>query len=139
MTWPVVHVSRSLDHDVETVCRVAGDPAALPSWAAGLSAGIRQEEGRWVTDSPMGVVEVAFTGPVEQGILDHDVTLPDGSVVRNPFRVVGNDRGSEAVFTLFQRDGVSTADFEADADAVRRDLDRLAALLDERFPPARQG
>jgi hypothetical protein len=52
----------------------------------------------------MGIVEVAFTGPLELGILDHDVTLPDGSVVRNAFRVVANDQGSEAVITLFRRD-----------------------------------
>jgi hypothetical protein len=85
----------------------------------------------------MGVVEVAFTGPVELGILDHDVTLPDGSVVRNAFRVVANDQGSEAVFTLLRRDGMSEADFHSDVDAVRKDLDRLAALLDERLPRAR--
>ena len=137
MTWPAVHISRSLDHDVATVSSVAGDPANLPAWAAGLSTGIRQEEGRWITDSPLGVVEVTFTGPVELGILDHDVTLPDGSVVRNPFRIVANDEGSEAVFTLFRRDGMSEEEFEADADAVRRDLDQLAVLLAERFPPAR--
>ncbi|NIJ06363.1 SRPBCC family protein [Frigoribacterium faeni] len=136
MTWPVVHISRALDHDVAAVSSVAGDPENLPAWAAGLSAGIRQEDGRWFTDSPMGVVEVAFTGPVELGILDHDVTLPDGSVVSNPFRVVANDQGSEAVFTLFRRDGVTQAEFESDADAVRGDLERLAALLDERSPRA---
>jgi hypothetical protein len=136
MTWPVVHISRALDHDVAAVSRVAGDPENLPAWAAGLSAGIRQEDGRWFTDSPMGVVEVAFTGPVELGILDHDVTLPDGSVVSNPFRVVANDQGSEAVFTLFRRDGVTQAEFESDADAVRGDLERLAALLEERSPRA---
>lgn len=137
MTWPVVHISRALDHDVASVSRVAGNPENFPSWAAGLSAGIRHEDGRWLTDSPMGVVEVAFSGPVELGILDHDVTLPDGSIVRNAFRVVANDRGSEAVFTLFRRDGMSQADFESDAEIVREDLDRLATLLDERSPHAR--
>ena len=132
MTWPAVHISRAFDHDVAAVSSVAGDPENLPAWAAGVSAGIRREDGRWRTDSPMGVVEIAFTGAVERGILDHDVTLPDGSVVQNPFRVVPNDQGSEAVFTLFRRDGMSEADFQSDADAVRRDLDRLAVLLRER-------
>lgn len=139
MTWPVVHISRSLDHDVAAVSSVAGNPANLPAWAAGLSSGIRQEDGRWITDSPMGVVEVAFTGPVELGVLDHDVTRPDGSVVRNSFRVVANDQGTEAIFTLFRRDGMSEADFQSDADAVRSDLDRLAVLLDKRLPRIRQG
>ncbi len=137
MTWPAVHISRAFDHDVAAVSSVAGDPENLPAWAAGLSAGIRHDEGRWFTDSPMGVVEVAFTGPVELGILDHDVTLPDGTVVSNPFRVVANDQGSEAVFTLFRRDGMSEADAESDVRLVRGDLDRLATLLDERLPRSR--
>ncbi|MBD8486232.1 SRPBCC family protein [Frigoribacterium sp. CFBP 8759] len=137
MTWPAVHISRAFDHDVAAVSSVAGDPENLPAWAAGLSAGIRHDEGRWFTDSPMGVVEVAFTGPVELGILDHDVTLPDGTVVSNPFRVVANDQGSEAVFTLFRRDGMSEADVESDVRLVRGDLDRLATLLDERLPRSR--
>jgi arylamine N-acetyltransferase len=129
MTWPAVHVSRPIEHDVAAVSRVAGDPAQLPSWAAGLSSGVRQEGGRWLADSPMGVAEVAFTGPVELGVLDHD-----GTVVHNPLRVLANDQGSEVVFTLFRRPGTSDADFTADVEAVERDLDRLAALLDELAP-----
>lgn len=130
MTWAATNISRSLDADVATVSRVAGDPRNLPRWAAGLSTGIRHEGGRWLTDSPMGTVEVAFTGPTHLGILDHDVTLPDGTVVHNPLRVVPNDAGSEITFTLFRRDGMSEADLAADAAAARDDLDRLAALLD---------
>jgi hypothetical protein len=107
----------------------AGDPRNLPEWAAGLSTGIREESGRWVTDSPMGEVEVVFSGPVELGILDHDVHLPDGTVVHNPLRVLANDGGTEVVFTLFHRDGVADDEFEADARAVSEDLDRLAAKL----------
>ncbi|MFT4306291.1 MAG: hypothetical protein QM604_05330 [Microbacterium sp.] len=61
----------------------AGDPANLSLRAAGLSTGIRASAKRWVTDSPMGEAQVAFTGPVDAGILDHDVTLPDGPIVHN--------------------------------------------------------
>lgn len=135
MVWPALHISRSVDSDVATVSRLAGDPRNLPLWAAGLSTGIRLESGRWYTDSPMGLVEVAFTGPTESGILDHDVTLPDGTVVRNPLRVLPNDTGSEIVFTLFQRTGVTEEDFRADARLIAEDLDRLAALLERDQEP----
>lgn len=124
-----LHLTRSIDAAPEEVERFAGDPANLPQWAAGLSAGIRQEGGRWITDSPFGTVEVAFVPANEHGVLDHDVTLPDGTVVHNPLRVLPNGDGSEIVFTLLQRDGMSDAEFEADADAVRADLDRLAGIL----------
>jgi hypothetical protein len=130
MTWNVRHLTMAIDAAPEAVVAVAGDPAQLPRWAAGLSAGIRQQDdGRWVTDSPMGEVEVRFVGPLDAGVLDHDVVFPDGSVTRNPVRVLPNDEGSEVVFTLFQRTGMSDADFEADARQVQKDLDRLASLF----------
>ena len=132
MTGPVLHISRPLDADVRTVVAFAGNPANLPLWAAGLSAGIRQESGRWYADSPMGPVEVAFTGPTESGILDHDVILPDGTAVHNPLRVVPNENGSEIVFTLFQRTGMTDDEFRADARQVEEDLARLARILEQR-------
>jgi hypothetical protein len=128
MTWPVLHISRSIGATVADVAAIAGDPSQLPRWASGLSSGIRNEDGHWLADSPMGTVEVRFTGPVDLGILDHDVTLPDGSVTHNPFRVIPNDAGSEVVFLLFRKPGVTDEEFKNDAATIRADLDRLAAL-----------
>lgn len=130
MTWPVQHITQSIDAAQSDVAAVAGDPRRLPEWAAGLSSGIREKDGRWFTDSPMGAVEVAFVGPVEHGILDHDVTLPDGTVFHNPLRVLANDDGSEVVFSLFRLPGVSDADYAADAETIRGDLLRLKRLLE---------
>ena len=130
MTWPVQHISQAIDASVEAVIAVAGDPKQLPRWAAGLSAGIRRESGRWLTDSPMGTVEVRYVGATERGILDHDVTLPDGTIVHNPLRVLRNDQGSEVVFSLFKRPGMTDDEFDADAHLVREDLARLNKLFD---------
>jgi hypothetical protein len=77
----------------------------------------------------MGAIEIAFTGPRELGILDHDVTLPDGTVVRNPLRVLPNDDGSEVVFTLFRRPGMTDVTLAEDTALVAADLDRLADLV----------
>ena len=130
MTWDCRHVSRSVDRPPSQVAAFAGDPANLPRWAAGLSSGIREEDGRWLARSPMADVEVEFVGPVELGILDHDVTLPDGTVVHNPLRVLHNDAGSEVVFTLYRRPGVSDEELERDATMVAADLERLRTLLE---------
>jgi hypothetical protein len=130
MTWPVQHLTQSVAASLDQVVTIAGDPEQLPRWAAGLSSGIRNEGGRWITDSPMGIVEVRFVGPVELGILDHDVTLPDGTVVHNPLRVLRNDRGSEIVFTIYQRPGMTDEQFEGDARLVAQDLARLKTLVD---------
>ena len=63
-------------------------------------------------------------------MLDHDVTMPDGEVVHNPLRVLRNDDGSEVVFTVYQRPGMTDEQFEQDAAAVAADLERLRALLE---------
>ena len=66
-----------------------------------------------------GDIEVSFPGPVEAGVLDHDVALPDGTVVHNPLRVLRNDAGSEVVFTLYRRLEMTAEEFDADAAAER--------------------
>lgn len=131
MTFDARHISQSIARNPAEVAAFAGDPANLPLWAAGLSAGIRFDSGRWITDSPMGVVEVAFVGSVAAGILDHDVTLPDGTVLHNPLRVLRNDDGSEVVFTLYRVPGASDDEFERDAALVTEDLDRLRSMLED--------
>lgn len=75
MTFDVRHISQTINCDPAIVAAFAGTYANLPQGAQGLSAGIRNEGGRWVTDSPMGVVEVVFTGGVELGVLDHDIVF----------------------------------------------------------------
>jgi hypothetical protein len=82
--------------------------------------------------SPLGKVKIRFADQNAFGVLDHDVTLPSGVTVHNPMRVIPNDRGSEVVFTLFRRPGVSEAKFAEDARWVARDLRALKALLEGR-------
>jgi len=67
-----------------------------------VSSGIRFADGEWIADSPMGAVKVRLAGPVEHGVLDHDVTLP----------------------------GIGVADFERDGRMVAADLERLRAILE---------
>lgn len=131
MAWDARHVSVAIARPVAEVVAFAGDPARLPEWAAGLAAGVRRrDDGAWIADSPMGEVAVRFAPANDLGVLDHDVTLPDGTTVHNPFRVLPNADGSEAVFTVFRRDGVDAAAFDADAAAVAADLERLRDLLE---------
>lgn len=130
MTYEARHISETIRRAVVDVVAIAGDPANLPRWAAGLSAGIRNDGGRWITDSPMGVVEVRFAAGAEHGVLDHDVVFPDGTSVHNPLRVLRNGDGSEVVFTLYRLPGTTDDAFEHDASLVHDDLLRLADLLE---------
>jgi len=125
------HVSESIGRPPAVVMAIARDPLRLPEWAAGLAEGIRREGDGWVASSPFGEVRVEFRTDLERGILDHDVTMPDGVVVQNFMRVLPNGGGSEVVFTLFQREGMSDAEFESDAVAVAADLRALRELCEK--------
>lgn len=127
------HVSIVVEAHPDEVLRIAGDPTRLPEWAAGLagSAVLPDGENSWHTESPMGPVSFTFTGPNPYGVLDHTVTLPDGTRVHNPMRVVPHPDGSEVLFSVRQL-GLDDEAFDRDVAAVAADLTRLRDLvLDE--------
>ena len=130
MSFEAQHISQTIRRAPSDIAVYAGHPANLPQWAAGLSEGIRNDAGRWITDSPMGEVEVSFRPGIEFGILDHDVIFPDGTTVHNPLRVLHNDDVSEVVFTVYRLPDVSEEEFARDAEAVRKDLERLRDVLE---------
>jgi hypothetical protein len=126
------HLSVVIDRPAAEVYDYARDYRNLPAWAAGLASGVRLIAGLWLADSPMGQVEVRFVPVNDLGVLDHDVVLPSGEVVTNPLRVLADGAGSEVVFTVRRRPGMSDEDVEADAAAVQADLERLRSLLERR-------
>jgi hypothetical protein len=128
--WRVKHISISIGRPPADVYAFAVEPSNLPKWASGLAGGIRQVDGEWVADSPMGEVRVAFAPRNALGVLDHDVTLPTGDTVHNPVRVLPNAAGSEVVFTLFQLPGVADDKLDEDARTVTQDLQTLKKVLE---------
>jgi hypothetical protein len=131
MTFKSKHISVSIDRPADDVYEFASDPENLPQWAAGLSGSIENVKGDWIAESPMGRVKVEFAEKNEFGILDHDVTLPSGEKVYNPMRVFPNGDGSELIFTLYQRPDMSDQMLAEDAEAVRKDLEKLKMLLEK--------
>jgi hypothetical protein len=124
------HVSTHIDRPAAEVYAYAGNPANLPSWAAGLSGSIEQIDGDWVADSPLGRITVEFVAENDLGVLDHRVTVPSGEAFYNPMRVLDDGSGSEVVFTVRRQAGMSDADFERDVSAVTTDLATLKQLLE---------
>jgi Polyketide cyclase / dehydrase and lipid transport len=131
MTFIARHISVSINRPAAEVYEFVSTPGNLPKWAAGLSGSIRKVGEDWITDSPMGAVKVKFADKNKFGILDHDVTLPSGVSIYNPMRVFPNGDGSELVFTLYRRPGMSEQMFAEDAKAVTKDLQELKALLEK--------
>jgi hypothetical protein len=119
-----------IERDAAAVYAFASRPENLPRWAAGLGSGIVRSDDDWAVTTPIGTVRLRFAPPNVFGVLDHVVTLPDGSEVDVPVRVVPNGTGAEVAFTLFRQPAMSAEDFERDAGQVAADLATLKRLLE---------
>jgi uncharacterized protein YndB with AHSA1/START domain len=128
----VRHVSVSIARPPNVVYQFAVKPENLPKWAVGLGTSFRpRRDGSWLAEGgPVGSATVRFEAQNGLGVLDHDVTVTSGETIHNPIRVIPNGKGSEVVFTLFRRPGVSADQFAEDASAVEKDLNTLKRLLE---------
>ncbi len=126
-----LHIAEYVDRSPADVYAYASDPTNIPGWAPGLGTAVERVGDDWFVVTPDGTrVRLTFAGPNEHLVLDHDVHLPTGDSVHNPFRVLPLDAGSEVVFTLRRQPGMSDEDFAADRAAVAADLARLKQILE---------
>jgi hypothetical protein len=109
--WHAHHITQSIARPPAEVIEFASD---LSRWAAGVSDDMA----------------VTFRPGREFGILDHDVEV-GGQTFHNPLRVLANGDGSEVVFTLYRREGVSDEQYAADVAAISRDLATLRERLEQ--------
>lgn len=126
------HISCVIAADPDRVYDVVRDPANLPQWARGLAeADVTRDGDDLIVESPMGQVRVRFVARNGFGVADHDVTLPSGTTITNPLRVLAHPQGSEVVFTVRQID-LTDEEFERDCHMVGEDLERLRRLVEMR-------
>jgi hypothetical protein len=120
-----------IEAPAEEVYAFVSDPANLPKWAAGLaSSAVEEIDGHWFADSPMGRVEVRFAPRNPFGVADHQVTLPGGTVVDNPLRVLVNGDGAEVALTVRRRPGMTLEEWDDDCARVADDLETLRLLFE---------
>lgn len=125
---PCRHLSVSIPRPFDVVYAFLKDPANWKHWAGGL--GEMQHDAAtdtWTARQESGVVTIVFTPPNDFGILDHRVTLPDGSEIYMPARVIANGDGSEVIFTLYRLPTMDDAMWARDEEWVKGDLERLKA------------
>ena len=131
-TYPAKNINITINRPLSEVYEFASNPENLPQWAAGLAdATLKKIGNEWVTNSPMGKVKIKFVDQNIFGVLDHDVTLPNGEVVHNPLRVVKNSFGSEVIFTIFHRPEMTQEEFNKDSELVKKDLQKLKSILEK--------
>jgi Polyketide cyclase / dehydrase and lipid transport len=130
-------VQETVDASADDVYAFAATMENLPRWASGLAAGVSQENGEWFTESPMGRVRVAMAPPNAFRVRDHDVTLPNGLVVHNAFRVTPAGDGSLLTFVVLRMPDTTSEAFEKDVAHVASDLKALKAILEQAGRPRR--
>lgn len=123
-------VSESIRAPADAVYAFASQVQRLPEWASGLASDVREEEGLCVADSPMGRIRIAMAPKNDFGVLDHDVTLPDGTTVHNAFRVTPDGAHSVVAFVVLRQPGMDDAALERDAAHVTKDLQTLKRLVE---------
>lgn len=123
-------ISQFIAATPERVYEFASAPDNLPLWVPSFCQSVERVGDEWMVHSPVGRVVFAFVARNELGVLDHVVTLADGVQLTNPMRVIPNGQGSEVMFTLFQREGMSDRQFLEDARLVQNDLQTLRRLLE---------
>ena len=106
------------------------EPENFPKWASGLAGALRKVGEDWVAETSEGRAIVHFSERNSFGVLDHSVTLPKGTTVYVPLRVVAKEGGCELVLTLFRRPDMSDERFTADAEWVMRDLAVAKRILE---------
>jgi hypothetical protein len=119
-----------IDRPSAEVYEFASNPQNLPKWVKSFCLSVKKSGDEWQLETPTGFVAIEFVTANEFGVLDHVVTLPDGQSILNPMRVVANGEGCEVMFTLFQLQGMSDAQFEKDAGMVEADLRTLKNVLE---------
>ncbi len=102
----------------------------LPRWAAGLASNVARDGDAWVADTPDGRLRIVMAPRNAFGVLDHDVTTPDGVTTHNAMRVTPVDDGSLLAFVVLRMPGATDAEFERDCGLVTRDLETLGALVE---------
>jgi hypothetical protein len=126
-------VSVGIERPSDEVYAFVSDPANLPRWATAFCLSVRRSGDEWIVETPQDPVRIAFVAPNDFGVLDHVVTLAPELEIFSPMRVVANGSGSEVLFTLFQRPGMSDAELSDDAALVQRDLETLKGVMERRL------
>lgn len=127
-------ISETIAAPAHKVYEFARQRENLHRWASGLaSSDIGQEGDHWVVaDSPMGRIQIKMAPRNDFGVLDHDVTTPDGVTTHNAFRVTPVDEGCALTFVVLRAAGSSDEAFERDAAHVQKDLRALKVLAEKK-------
>ena len=120
----------SIDCSPKKVYAFVSNAKNLPKWAKTFCKSVKKTGRQWLMNTSLGPLKLRFAPKNNLGVLDHFIKPPKGQDIVVPMRVISNGKTSEVVFTLFQRPGMTDADFYRDIGMVQQDLKTLRAALE---------
>ena len=112
----------SIDCSPKKVYAFVSNAKNLPKWAKTFCKSVKKTGRQWLMNTSLGPLKLRFAPKNNLGVLDHFIKPPKGQDIVVPMRVISNGKTSEVVFTLFQRPGMTDADFYRDIGMVQQDL-----------------
>lgn len=96
----------------------------------------RKSETGYVVTSPQGEVVLTSNFDRDLRLLDHTVTLHDGTDVFIPYRVTPNHLGSELIMTNVKSPSDSTEEYEEQLEWMRTELENAKRYVEQRYETA---
>lgn len=93
----------------------------------------------FLVTSPTGEVRLTSHFHERLRLLDHTVTLADGTEVFIPYRVAPNHRGSELIMTNVKSPADSVAEYEEQLGWMRTELANAKTYVEERYAARGEG
>ena len=127
-------ITTSIRYPHREVYEFLAEPLNLPTWASNIGPTIEHVSGTdWASDTESGRVIFRYHPRNPYGILDYAAFQEGEEPFTVPMRIVANgEDGAEVLYTLYQRPGVTDAQFESEAAWIEADLLTLKTLLEAR-------
>jgi hypothetical protein len=123
-------ISVTIERPPDEVYKFVREATNFPRYTTLFKAVKPAGPDNWIADTDQGEMALRFAPQNSFRILDHHVQLRPDLEVLNHMRVLPNADGAEVLFTLFQRPGMSDAEFAEDHRAVQTDLRKLKSILE---------
>lgn len=127
---PVNIISIKIEKPKDEVFLFASNPENFPQWMAFVQSIKKISGDSWKAETTIGSVIIDVFPENKLGVIDHNITFPDKTVVHHSLRVIQNDTGSKVVFVLFEMPGKTPEEYQKDAVAVRADLNKLKQVME---------
>lgn len=122
-----------IDRPAAEVYEFLREPRNLPSWTSMPGPSFEHLSGNdWATEAATGRIIYRYADRNPYFVLDHAVFAEGTEPFTTPMRIVSIGEGSEVLYTLIQRPGMTDAELASEREWVKADFLTLKTLMEAR-------